>query len=286
MLQQRCRHHVLQSMNLRRSLGSGASGRTCVALRIVGRSCCLRDGLWIGCFAFSEQVLRSATYGKRSSTVAFMSALQSCAGTAPGTTSNRLRTLLANGVPLATIEAPSVPASQKGIWPATSELIARGWKARSLIFEDREGEQSPLGNTLPEVLDNWVTGLPSAQVTRIGVSLQTTPRMANNQKEFVKYLLLARSSDDDSVDQADFYYLACTNSKHAWFRPGPEWLVVVASLLCVQPGGQCTLGELTADLACLGVRVERSVLVGLLEEAGVTTDSPDADNALIIRSGF
>ena len=205
----------------------------------------------------------------------------------PGTATNRVRTLLANGVPLATIEPPAVPASQKGIWPATAELIARGWKARSLIFEEiAQGEQAPAGNGLVEVLENWVAGLASARLAAIGTPLQTTPRMANNQKEFVKYLLLPRSSDDDSVDQADFYYLACTSSKHAWFQPGPEWLVVITSLLCGQPGGQCTLGELMADMACLGVRVERSVLVGLLEESGLTTDSPDADNALVIRSGF
>ena len=208
------------------------------------------------------------------------------AGTMASTPTNRLHTLLTTGVPLATIEPPSVPASQKGIWPATAELIARGWKARSLIFEEIEGEQVPAGTTFLEVLDNWVAGLSSNRLATMGAPLQTTPRMANNQKEFVRYLLLPRSSDDDSVDQADFYYLACSSSRHAWFQPGPEWLVVVTSLLCVQPGGQCTLGELTSDLACLGVRVERSVLVGLLEEAGLTTDSPDADNALVIRSGF
>jgi hypothetical protein len=97
---------------------------------------------------------------------------------------------------------------------------------------------------------------------------------------------LPRSSDDDLIDQADFYYLARSNSRHTWFHPGPEWLVVVTSLLCQGPGGQCTLGALLEDLASLGVRVDRSVLVGLLEEAGLSTDSPDADNALVIRSGF
>jgi hypothetical protein len=43
---------------------------------------------------------------------------------------------------------------------------------------------------------------------------------------------------------------------------------------------------LTRDLASLGIRIERSVLVALLEEAGLSTDSPDADDALVIRSGF
>ena len=209
------------------------------------------------------------------------------AGTTSATAVNRLDSLLSNGVPLATIEPTSVPASQKGMWPATSELIARGWKARDLIFSQIGHDQTfPAGPSVPISLENWVQGLLTAQINEIGVALQTGPKTANNQKEFVKYLLLPRSSDDDSVDQADFYYLARTNSKHTWFRPGPEWLVVVTSLLCGTPGGECTLGELTRDLSCLGIRVERSVLVGLLEEAGLSTDSPDADNALVIRSGF
>jgi hypothetical protein len=211
------------------------------------------------------------------------------AGNAPGSSANRLRSLIADGTALASIEPPSVPATQKNMWPATAELIARGWKARSLIFDElTSDEQMPAGTTLIDSLDNWVNGLNSAQLGAIGVQLQTTPRMANNQKEFVKYLLLPRLSDDDSVDQADFYFLARTsaNSRQAWFRPGPEWLVVVTSLLCRAPGGQCTLGELTSDLAHLGIRAERSVIVGLLEEAGLSTDSPDADNALVIRAGF
>ena len=69
-------------------------------------------------------------------------------------------------------------------------------------------------------------------------------------------------------------------------EPGPEWFVVVCSLLARRPGGHCTLGELVDDLASLGIRNERAVLVNLLEEAGLSTDSPDADNALVIRSAF
>ncbi|MBW3596585.1 MAG: hypothetical protein KY475_04835 [Planctomycetes bacterium] len=180
-----------------------------------------------------------------------------------------------------------MPANQKGIWPATSDLIARGWKARHQLLETAGlGDTLPDAPTLSGALQLWVDGLTADQVQSIGESIRVTGSMANNQKEFVRYLLVPRSSDDDSVDQADFYSLARTNSRHIWFRPGPEWLVVVTSLLCTGPGGFCTLGDLTRDLGSLGMRVERSVLVGMLEEAGLSTDSPDADDALVIRSGF
>lgn len=204
-------------------------------------------------------------------------------------TPSPISSLLSEGAVLATIDPPAVPASQKGIWPAVSELIARGWKARSQLIEGlSDGEELPPAATLAESVEQWVAGVDATRLSTIGASLRVTTGTANNQKEFVKYLLLPRSSDDDSVDQADFYSLAQTNSsgRHTWFRPGPEWLVVITSLLCVTPGGSCTLGELTRDLASLGIRVERSVLVGLLEEAGLSTDSPDADDALVIRSGF
>jgi hypothetical protein len=200
----------------------------------------------------------------------------------------RMRSLLVDGAVLASFEPPSVPASQKGVWPATSELIARGYEARKNFYDDLavNGDSVGPASGLTEQLENWVNGLSPQRVANLSRPLQTLRRTANNQKEFVRYLILPRSSDDDSVDQADFYYLARSNSRHLWFHPGPEWLVVMTSLLCEAPGGQCTLGAVMDDLACLGVRIERSVLVGLLEEAGLSTDSPDADNALVIRSGF
>ena len=188
---------------------------------------------------------------------------------------------------LAAFEPPAVPASQKSIWPATSELLARGYEVRRRFHEFLSGNTTlPAGATLPDSLDASGTSLSPAQVQELGAPIQTSTRTANNQKEFVRYLVLPRSSDDDLIDQADFYYLARSNSRHTWFHPGPEWLVVVTSLLCEGPGGHCTLGSLLENLASLGVRVDRSVLVGLLEEAGLSTDSPDADNALVIRSGF
>jgi hypothetical protein len=208
-------------------------------------------------------------------------------GRLPGATprGNRVRLLL-SGEPavLATIERATVPASQKGIWPATAELIARGWQVRARVVE--EGTLALGTGPLADAVEAWVSGLPTAEVAILGAPIRVTGKIANNQKEFVRYLLLPRSSDNDSLDQADFYSLARTNGKQLWFRPGPEWLVVTTSLLCGKPGGTCTLGDLNDDLSSLGMRVERPVLVGMLEETGLSSDSPDADDALVLRSGF
>lgn len=132
-----------------------------------------------------------------------------------------------------------------------------------------------------------MTTLSKAELDDLAEPLRVDARTPKTQREFVRYLLQPRSSDDDAADQADFYYLARTNSKRLfWFQPGPEWLVVIISLLALRPGGRCTLGMLIGDLAKLGIKVERWVLVSLLEEAGLSIDSPDADNALVIRAGF
>jgi len=206
-------------------------------------------------------------------------------GGGPGIDS--IRMMLDEGALLATIEPTGIPASQKGIWPALADLLARGYLARKRLQDEVDnGSALPGGPSLANQVDAWVQSLSAAQVQELGKPLRVAPRTANNQKEFVRYLIQPRSSDDDMIDQADFYYLARSNSRHTWFHPGPEWLVVATSLLCDAPGGHCTLGELVKDLAALGIRVDRSVLVSLLEESGLSTDSPDADNALVIKSGF
>ena len=139
---------------------------------------------------------------------------------------------------------------------------------------------------LTNSIATWITDFSRLGGSALEARLEPESNTAKNTREFVRYLLVPRASDDDTADQADFYYLARSNQRKFWFEPGPEWLVVVCSLLSGRPRGHCTLGELVDDLASLGIRNERSVLVRMLEEAGLSTDSPDADNALVIRSAF
>jgi len=201
-----------------------------------------------------------------------------------------LRTMLDNAVILASIEPLSIPASQKHAWNSISSLLSKGEVIRSRIvnanpyyvkIEDSEPKEAV------DILEDWIVSLDHSSLDTLAQPVLIESKTAKNTREFVRYLIQPRSSDDDKQDQADFYFLAKTNSKkNFWFNPGPEWLVVVTSLLCVRPSGECTLGQLLDDLRKLGIRVDREVLVSLLESSGLSTDSPDADNALIIRSGF
>jgi hypothetical protein len=200
-----------------------------------------------------------------------------------------LQSMLSEDLVLATIESPLVPASQKHAWPAMASLLARGYLAREQ-FKDYLQANSftvPAGKNFVEIVEEWVNGLGGAGVKTLAAPLLVRERTANNQKEFVRYLLRPRAHDDDTADQADFYYLAQSNKANKfWFQPGPEWLVVVTSLLGKRPGGLCTLGMLLNDMRALGIKVDRWVLVGMLEESGLSTDSPDADDAIVIRASF
>ncbi|MCB8951399.1 MAG: hypothetical protein H6650_05235 [Ardenticatenales bacterium] len=198
---------------------------------------------------------------------------------------------LRHGAVLATIESPLAPATQKHAWNAMRSLLSRGYIARKRIEEHLRNEAKPfeISNkvSLDSLILDWLDSLTQSSLEKLSAPLEAEQNAAVNTQEFVRYLLRPRSSDDDTRDQADFYYLALTNSSGSfWFQPGPEWLVVTASLLSQNPGGVCTLKMLLEDLQMLGIKVDRWILVDFLENAGLSTDSPDADNALVIQAGF
>lgn len=199
-----------------------------------------------------------------------------------------LKNLLQQGARLASIEPSDVPPSEKNAWPALEMLLMQGYKARVAIEDAQppEVDLATIGPDLSSRLETWISDFSRIGAAGLPARLEPEDDAAKNTREFVRYLLVPRVSDDDTEDQADFYYLARSKQRNFWFEPGPEWLVVVCSLLARRPGEHCTLGELVDDLAALGIHNDRAVLVRLLEEAGLSTDSPDADNALVIKSAF
>jgi hypothetical protein len=198
-----------------------------------------------------------------------------------------LNSMCMNGAKLASIEPVLTPPSQKDIWPALRSLLARGYEVReSILGLDQIFNINP-GENLISLVNRWLNTLTMEDLEILSKPSKVESETAENAREFVRYLLRPRSSDDDTADQSDFYFLARSNkANNFWFQPGPEWFIVTTSLLARKPGGASTLGLLLDDLQKLGIRVERSVLIEILEEVGLSTDSPDADNALVITSGF
>ncbi len=199
--------------------------------------------------------------------------------------------LLSGDYVLARFEDPSLPANQKNCAQGIRQVLQDGQAARELLKDEfNTAIQTNVvqsSDFLGEI-DNWLNtaGKPGSGKPNLGP--RDAFQLPKNTYEFIRYTLLQRPSDDDTWDQADFYYLARADKsrKYLWFEPGPEWLVVAVSLCAGKPHGTCTLRELRNDLRLLGISVERGILVKMLENYGLSTDSPDADDALVIQSGF
>jgi len=206
---------------------------------------------------------------------------------------SRLTSFLSGDYVLANFEDPFLPPKHKNCAQAIRQVLQDGQAAREILKERfNEGVQANTGGppiSLINEIDAWLnaSGKPGSGKPNLGPR-SAFEQLPKNTYEFIRYTLLQRPSDDDTWDQADFYYLARSDKsrKYFWFEPGPEWLVVAVSLCAGRPHGTCTLRELRNDLKLLGINVERGILVKMLENYGLSTDSPDADDALVIQSGF
>ena len=107
---------------------------------------------------------------------------------------------------------------------------------------------------------------------------------APNTRETVVYSLQCRS---ETGADADYYSLLARRSRrYLVVEPGPEWIVVIASMAAGEPGIPTTLGGVNKELKSLGLNPPREVLVGELERAGMARSSHDADEAIEVVPAF
>jgi hypothetical protein len=194
-------------------------------------------------------------------------------------------------VPLGRIYGPEVDPGTKGCGPWLNSIVKQGV---SFLAAAKEAKAVPAvdwaAGAPGAVFTAWLEEVPPEAAQRFMDDAQALSSEGKNLFEFVKHLLKPledRTDDSGFGERADLYGLLKQNSAgKIWFEPGPEWLVPVVSLLSGEPGGEVTLKAVRADLAKLGLECDRAVLVSLLEACGLTTDSPDADDGLVVRSGF
>jgi hypothetical protein len=205
-----------------------------------------------------------------------------------GPARERLVGFLGGQFTLAVVHPRQLPPSQKRMWAALGTNVATGYLFRKRLMDlfDADSTAAPPVHDPGQTIPQWLDALSPDRLSELAAPMSITASTATNTKEFIKYLMLQRSADDDSSDQADLYYLARSQHTNTWVEMGPEWLVVETALLAGRPGRSCTLKLLLDDLAFLGLSIDRSTLVGLLEDTGLSADSPDADDALVIESGF
>jgi hypothetical protein len=110
-----------------------------------------------------------------------------------------------------------------------------------------------------------------------------TNKAENNTLETIVFSLQSRQEMGNSID-----YLGLIKRKSRRFlvvEPGPEWIVLLASLTAGKPGEVTTLDRLRKELARLGLKPSREILIAELERAGLTKGSHDAEDAIEV-SGF
>lgn len=192
---------------------------------------------------------------------------------------------------LARVDDPSLPRTHRNVSSAIKQVLLDGEEAKGNLakIQDLVPKEkitsmiSRENQALREYAEEWLKLIEGITLEEFE---EEVPGFPKNVHEFIRYALRQRSSEEDSRDQEDLYYVARSDARNFWFEPGPEWLVVVASLCAGRPSGTCTLHELSNDLRLLGLDIARPILVQMLEEAGLTSDSPDADEAIIIESAF
>ncbi|MBM7769796.1 hypothetical protein JOE62_003209 [Glutamicibacter nicotianae] len=114
-------------------------------------------------------------------------------------------------------------------------------------------------------------------------ALSDTKKNTSNIQEAIRYTLKTR---DRVGETADYYGLLRSSGRFLTVDPGTEWITVVASLTCKQPGAEANVGDLMKNLQLLGLYPELTDVVDLLERAGLARGSADADQGVRIQSAF
>ncbi|MGD8214807.1 hypothetical protein [Aestuariimicrobium sp. Y1814] len=117
----------------------------------------------------------------------------------------------------------------------------------------------------------------------IDEALNNPGTAGNNVWEAIKYALKSR---EESGRYADHYGLLRSRGRFTFVEPGAEWITVLAGLTAGGPGRPTTVNRLMSTLFDMGLRPELRDVVLLLETAGLTRGSADADDALEITNAY
>lgn len=118
------------------------------------------------------------------------------------------------------------------------------------------------------------------------------PDRSKNSWEFIRYLLMSRSNDDEqsrgeAAEQRDFYGLfRKSGTRYLFVEPSTEWVAVLASLARESPNDAATLSDVLSDLRRLGLQPSVETLTDCLEAAGLARSAPDADMGILVASAF
>jgi hypothetical protein len=161
-----------------------------------------------------------------------------------------------------------------------SWVVHQGAVVRELLSSwDKSGKFEGLS------FDDAMVMMHSDEEYRVQLNhaLSDTKKNTSNIQEAIRYTLKTR---DRVGETADYYGLLRSSGRFLTVDPGTEWITVVASLTCKQPGAEANVGDLMKNLQLLGLYPELTDVVDLLERAGLARGSADADQGVRIQSAF
>lgn len=160
--------------------------------------------------------------------------------------------------------------------------VQRGAGIRGAINQWLKENNKP-GMTFDDAIRKMIDDASfCAQLTDV-LGKQKKESQTQNRWDTLKYTLQTR---EVTGPHADYYGLLRKNGRYLTVEPGTEWIAVVASLTCGIPNGEANVGKLMADLKDLGLNPELADVVSLLERAGLSRGSADADQGVMIKSAF
>lgn len=115
------------------------------------------------------------------------------------------------------------------------------------------------------------------------MGLTGTPEGDSNLQEAVAYSLGDRTKRDGG--SPDLYGLMRTHGKYRIVQPGPELMVMLASLVAGEQE-TTTVGEVMGKLELLGIKCTLAAVLAEVEQSGLAEMSADAEIAVTIKGAF
>lgn len=183
--------------------------------------------------------------------------------------------------PLLNWPGSRLPVSSRNVKPEIRRVVAKG----ALVRAHLQGhfEKDFAGLSLREALAEVKGNADVRHGVRDAMSGRSWPGACKNMYETILYSLQQR----DASGEVDYYGLLRQHGhRYSVIQPGTEWIAVVASLSCDEPGGETNVGKVLESLGRLGLRPELMEIVQALESAGLAQGSADADHGVRVRSAY
>jgi len=187
--------------------------------------------------------------------------------------------------PLITWHESRKPLRSRNVQPDLRRLIAKG-AFIDILFENMlKVKTINLGDDFSDTIAHLRQN--SRSEFQRGMAQDYLKNPKKNRRDDVETMLVARRTDGP---HADHYGLLARHgkgtAKFLIVDPTTEVLALIASLACESPDGECTVGDVRAQLRSLGLEPSIPELVRRLELAGLCRGSADASEAVVVRSAF